>query len=478
MIKARTRLLPVWIIARREILDVVRDWRQVIPSLLLALGFPLLMDFSAKQALDFVAQYGGTVAGERFVPFLLLMVGFFPVSASLYTALGTFAGEKERKSLEPLLVTPLTDWQLYVGKFIGTVIPPLLSAYLGMGIYTVGLVFIADWRIPASLLLLVVVLATVQAAVMVAVAVVISSQTTSVRAAGLLASFIILPIGGLILSESFVMISATPEWLWAFAIALSLVASIFIRMGIHMFVREDLLIRDIDQLDLKKGWRLYWQRLRSRAPGRLGWYRLTFQQVARWRLPLLLMVGVWIGALLLGYEQASRFTFPEEMLVDLPTVMSGNLNLLRTGGIANPSVAGGISLLIVFQNLRVLLIEAVLGVLTFGVVAVMVFMLPWGLIGYLAGQFSLAGVSPFALAPFVVPHGVIELPALLLASTAILHWGATTIAIPPGRGLGEVWLEAGADFCRVLVGLVLPLLVVASLLETFLTPAVVAWFFR
>ena len=41
---------PVWIIARREILDVIRDWRQVIPSLLLALGFPLLMDFSAKQA--------------------------------------------------------------------------------------------------------------------------------------------------------------------------------------------------------------------------------------------------------------------------------------------------------------------------------------------------------------------------------------------------------------------------------------------
>ncbi len=473
----RTVLLPAWIIARREIMDVMRDWRQVIPSLLLALGFPLLMDFSAKQALDFVAEYGGTVMGERFVPFLLLMVGFFPVSASLYTALGAFAGEKERKSLEPLLVTPLTDWQLYLGKFVGTVIPPLISAYLGMAIYTVGLIVLAEWHIPASLLVLVVVLATVQAAVMVAVAVVISSQTTSVRAAGLLASFIILPIGGLILSESFVMISATPEWLWAFVVALVLVAAIFIRMGVHMFDREELLIRDIDQLDLKKGWRIFTARLRAQLPGRLGWMRLTWRQVTGWRLPLLMMLVVWVGALVLGYHQAERFAFPDEMLVDMPVVMSENLSLLRTGSIADVRVAGGISLLIIFQNLRVLVIEAVLGVLTFGVVAVMVFMLPWGLIGYLAGQFSLAGFSPFAIAPFVLPHAVLELPALLLASTAILHWGATTIAIPPGRGLGEVWLEAGADFIRVLAGLVLPLLLLAALLETFLTPVVVAWYF-
>jgi uncharacterized membrane protein SpoIIM required for sporulation len=189
------------------------------------------------------------------------------------------------------------------------------------------------------------------------------------------------------------------------------------------------------------------------------------------------MVGVWFGALVLGYFQAERFAFPDEMLVDLPRVMSDNLSLLHPGGLADVRVAGGISLLIIYQNLRALLIEAVLGVFTFGVVAVMVFMLPWGLIGYLAGQFSLAGVSPFAIAPFVVPHALLEFPALLLAATAILHWGATTIAIPPGRSLGEVWLEAGADFVRVFVGLVLPLLVVAALLETFLTPIVVAWFF-
>ncbi len=468
-------LRPAWIVARREMLDMVRDWRQMAPTLLLALGFPLLMDFGAKEALDFVASYGGTVMGERFVPFLLLMVGFFPVSASLYTALSVFAGEKERRSLEPLLVTPLADWQLYVGKFVGTVVPPLLAAYLGMAIYTAGLILWADWHTPASLLILVVVLATVQATVMVAVAVVISSQTTSVRAAGLLASFIILPIGGLILAESFVIISATPQWLWGFVAALVLVAAIFIRMGVHMFDREELLVRDIDQLDLRKGWTTFWTRLSDKTPGRCGWYRLTFERLRQWRLPLTLMLGVWGAALLVGYGQADRFAFPPEVGASLTTGMSENVSTIILGWTSDPRMAGGLSLLILYHNLRTLLIEAVLGVLSFGVLAVIVFMLPWGLIGFLAGQFALAGVTPFAVMPFVVPHGVVELPALLLASTALFHWGAATIAPPPGRGLFEVWLEAAADFGRVMVGLVLPLLAIASLLETFLTPVVAAW---
>lgn len=467
-----------WVIARREILDTIRDWRQVVPMALLALGFPLLMDFSADRALEFVGRYGGEVMGDRFVPFLLLIVGFFPVSASLYTALSAFAGEKESKSLEPLLATPLADWQLYVGKFVGTVVPPLLASYLGMAIYTAGLVVLADWRIPAGIYFLVLVLATVQAAVMVAVAVVISSQTTSVRAAGLLASFIILPVGGLIMAESFIIISATPEWLWGFVVALVLVAAIFIRMGIHMFDREELLVRDIDRLDLRKGWRILWERMRVAAPGRFGWWRFTCRRVLEWRLPLFLLVGVWLCALLLGYLQAYRFAFPDEMLANMPLVASQNIDLLREGTAQNPRIAGALSGMILFQNLRAILIQAVLGIFSFGVVAVMVYMLPWSLVGYLAGQFALSGADPFSVAPFVVPHGLIELPALLLVSTAIFHWGAATIALPPGRSLTEVWLEAGADFVRVLVGLTLPLLVVAALLETLVTPLVVAWFFH
>jgi uncharacterized membrane protein SpoIIM required for sporulation len=189
------------------------------------------------------------------------------------------------------------------------------------------------------------------------------------------------------------------------------------------------------------------------------------------------MLGVWVCALVVGYLQAERFSFPPEMLANMPVAASQNIDLLRQGTAENPQIAGAMSGLILFQNLRAILIEAILGVFSFGVVAVMVYMLPWGLVGYLAGQFALAGTNPFAVIAFVVPHALVELPALLIASTAIFHWGATTIALPPGRSLAEVWLEAGADFVRVFLGLTLPLLVVAALLETLVTPLVVAWCF-
>ena len=47
---------------------------------------------------------------------LLMVVGFFPISVSLVIALESFVGEKERHSLEPLLSSPLTDAELYLGN--------------------------------------------------------------------------------------------------------------------------------------------------------------------------------------------------------------------------------------------------------------------------------------------------------------------------------------------------------------------------
>jgi ABC-type transport system involved in multi-copper enzyme maturation permease subunit len=196
-----------WVIARREIRDQLRDWRILTPIIILTLFFPLLMNFTAQQAVDFVGRYGAPIIGDRLIPFLLMIVGFFPISISLVIALESFAGERERLSLEPLLATPLSDGELYLGKMLASVTPPLGAAYLGIIVYLVGLFFRLDWRPEPVLLLQILALTTVQAFVMVSGAVVISSQTTSVRAANLLASFIIIPIAELIIGESVIMLS-------------------------------------------------------------------------------------------------------------------------------------------------------------------------------------------------------------------------------------------------------------------------------
>jgi uncharacterized membrane protein SpoIIM required for sporulation len=46
------------------------------------------------------------------------------------------------------------------------------------------------------------------------------------------------------------------------------------------------------------------------------------------------------------------------------------------------------------------------------------------------------------------------------------------IAPPPNRTVSESWLLAGADFGRVMAGLVIPLLILAAAVEAFVTPAI------
>ena len=135
----RSSLALVWTIARRELRDTMRDWRIVTPILVLTLVFPWLMNWTALLAVDFVEQRGATVIGERLIPFLLMIVGFFPVTFSLIIGLETFVGEKERRSIEPLLSMPITDLELYLGKMDSATALPLLGGLLGIAVYLAGL---------------------------------------------------------------------------------------------------------------------------------------------------------------------------------------------------------------------------------------------------------------------------------------------------------------------------------------------------
>jgi len=222
------------------------------------------MNFTASRLLSFVSDYGADILGTRLIPFLLLVVGFFPTSFSLVIALETFVGEKERKSLEPLLATPLTNGQLYLGKMLASVIPPLFASYLGIGVYLVGLALTVEWTPSPQLFVQTILITTVQGVVMVAGAVIVSSQTTSARAANLLASFIIVPMALLIQFEAVVMFWGNYAGLWWIILGLVVAGVLLVRMGLHVFNREELLGRDIDQIRLGWMWRKFWNRFTGR----------------------------------------------------------------------------------------------------------------------------------------------------------------------------------------------------------------------
>ncbi len=465
----RKSLAPALVITMREVRDQFRDWRIIFPVAGLTLFFPWLMNFTAAQAVGFVQKYGAPIVAERLIPFLLMIVGFFPLSVSLVIALESFVGEKERLSIEPLLSSPLEDWQLYIGKLLASMVPPLAASYMGIVVYLIGVYYKVGWRPPAILLVEVILLTTMQAIVMVSGAVVISAQTTSVRAANLLASFIIIPVALLIQGEAMIMFWARYSVLWWAIIGEGMVAVMLVRSGVAHFNREELLGRELDTLNIKWGWRIFIKAFTGNARNLFDWYRREIPQTLRRLLipmgitALLLIAGVWVGS-----TQAKVFVLPPGIL-NLKNLDQGFIQGLEEVRFFS---AGGIGM-VWLHNLRVIALAFVLGIFTFGVLGALIMMLPMVIIGYFMGNVAKVGLSPaLFFTALVLPHGILEIPALIIIGAAILQLGAVLLAPAEGKTIGEAWLMALADCAKVFFGLVLPLLLAAAALEVLVTPHV------
>jgi ABC-2 type transport system permease protein len=77
-----------------------------------------------------------------FAPLFLIV----PMMTASVIAADSFAGEKERKTLEALLYTPTTDRQLLTGKLLAAWIPAILTALVGFVLYTI-VVNAASWPV-------------------------------------------------------------------------------------------------------------------------------------------------------------------------------------------------------------------------------------------------------------------------------------------------------------------------------------------
>jgi uncharacterized membrane protein SpoIIM required for sporulation len=459
-------------LVRRELRDQLRDWRVVIPLVILTGVFPLLMNFTARTALDFVSRYGAPLIAEQLFPFLLMIVGFFPTSVSLVIALESFVGEKERFTLEPLLSTPLSDQELFIGKAMASTVTPVASAGLGIMVYLVGLHQTTGWSPSAGLLLQILVLTVAHAVGMVSAAVVISAQTNSVRAANLLASFIIIPAALLVQGESLIMFWRRYDVLWWVILGILLLATVLVRIGLRRFRRDELLEHEVEELRFDRLWSQLVQRLTAGARSPRAWYRdAVFPALRRvWEAGPWVLLAMLLGAGL-GIAFAQRFPLS---LPGLAEARSGQevMQALQEQGFFSPA---GV-LLIFVHNLQAILLASILGIFSLGVLALIALMAPIGLVTYAAALVGLAGGSPWLfLAAFVLPHGILEIPAAWLAGASMLRLGACMLAEPDRRTLGEIWIEAFADWVKVNVGVVAPLLLAAAVVETYVTPAIVAW---
>jgi ABC-2 type transport system permease protein len=130
------------------------------------------------------------------VPLYLLL----PLLVSIAGACDSFAGEKERKTLEALLYTPTTDWELLLGKLLSAWLPALGIAWGGFLLYIV-MANLAAWPVMGRLffpttmwLILAVWVAPAVAGLGVGAMVLISSRAQTFQGAYSLGGLVVLPV--------------------------------------------------------------------------------------------------------------------------------------------------------------------------------------------------------------------------------------------------------------------------------------------
>lgn len=469
------QLRQALVITRREVRDQFRDWRIIFPILGLTIFFPFLMNFTTAQVLQFVNRYGASIVGERLVPFSMMIVGFFPISVSLVIALESFVGEKERGSIEPLLNTPLLDWQIYIGKLLSSIVPPLFASFIGMSVYSLGLI-LNDVPLPEfHLIIQIIAITIIQAIVMVAGAVVVSSQATSVRAANLLASFIIIPMALLIQGESIVMFWGNYITLWWVVFGLSVLAILLLRIGLAHFSREELLGREIDVLNFRWGWKVFLSSFKGDARNIKEWYQgEVFPYIKEIRFSILILCLLVVISFLVGNSLNAKYDLPLDQL-GVSNMQDQLQQLSQTWKFGNFSPV----LSILWQNVRVLLVAFVLGVITLGIFGVLPLFASIGIVGYIMGLLNKIGLSlSIYFWGFIIPHGILEIPAAIIATAAIYQIGVILATPNNELTIGEVWIKSIGNWAKVMIGLVIPMLFLAAMIEVWITPTLALWLIR
>lgn len=252
-------------IVRREWLEILRNRLLLFailvpPALLIALPVGLLFSgqappIAAEGLARIVAAHPGwagftarqvlaAMALQQFVLFFLLMPGYIPLAITAYS----IVGEKQARTLEAVLVTPVRTIEVVAGKAIAAVVPGVAAAWLAYASLlaatwlTLGAPVAAEIAGPVWYAA-VFALGPAIGLFAVVAGVAISSRVNDPRAAQQLGMVVMLPLIGLILSQSATGFLTGPREYLELAAAVAAVGIAGIRLSVRLFARESILTR-------------------------------------------------------------------------------------------------------------------------------------------------------------------------------------------------------------------------------------------
>jgi len=175
--------------------------------------------------------------------YFMLLPAIIPLAIAVYS----IVGEKEQSTLEPLLATPVTDTELFLGKALASVIPAVIINWISFGLFLIATRILAGAFLLETLtmpwLVSIFGLSPLLSLFSVGVTMIVSSRASDARAAYQFSSLAILP--GLIPLIAFsTMKTLISMWLILLEAGLLLIAgAVVLWIAIRLFRREQILTR-------------------------------------------------------------------------------------------------------------------------------------------------------------------------------------------------------------------------------------------
>ena len=181
-----------------------------------------------------------------FAPFFLII----PLMASSVIASDSFAGEKERKTIEALLATPLSDSELFLGKILVSFVPSMIVTIISFTIYSIVVDVLSFTILDGRLLLpnlawtlLIFGLAPTVALASIGLTVIISARVKGFKEAQQISVILLIPILSLLFAQVTGALVFGPTVVLILIALFSVIDLLIFKIGVKLFGREEILTK-------------------------------------------------------------------------------------------------------------------------------------------------------------------------------------------------------------------------------------------
>lgn len=257
------------VLVRKELLDISRNRAALLPVafvtfVLLTLPFTIaivlpaftghhlgadddLLKVSRHAAVPLTLSDDAQVQLFLFQEFLLVFL-LTPITGAMALAAHAIIGEKQARTLEPLLASPITTTELLVAKVVGALLPTLTLTVGGLLVYFGGIACLGEPGVARALLtwrtaVLVAVVMPAAALVALQFAILVSSRVNDPRTAQQFGVLIILPLTALLVAQFSGAMWLTTRDLAGVGAALAVVWVVLTAISVPLFDREAILTR-------------------------------------------------------------------------------------------------------------------------------------------------------------------------------------------------------------------------------------------